>query len=360
MIHVVIGTKAQLIKMAPIMRTMKLRGIKYRYISTGQHRDTMDEILSNFGLPGPDLALYSGVDITSIPQMLKWAFRILWRTLTRRKEIFENDRHGIVLVHGDTFSTLLGAIMGKVAGLKVGHVESGLRSFDLLQPFPEELTRILTFWCSDYYFCPGDWAEQNLKRFRGIKINTGLNTLVDSLRFALPAIESMPDTDLPHRKFGIVTLHRYENVFEKAAISRLVECVERIANRQFLLFILHKPTKNNLEKFGLYERLSQNSNIEMRPRYDYLRFMKLMKAADFVVSDGGSNQEECYYWGKPVLLLRNVSERPEGIGQNAVISRYEPKVIDHFLDNVEKFRFPMPVVDRSPSEKITDACLPYA
>ncbi len=360
MIHVVIGTKAQLIKMAPIMRVMQDRQIKYRYISTGQHRDTMDEILTNFGLPGPDLVLYDGPDITAIPQMLIWSLRIIWKTLIRRKDIFGGDSHGIVLVHGDTFSTLLGGLMAKCAGLKLGHVESGLRSFNLFQPFPEELTRILTFTLTDYFFCPGQWAINNLKKFRGNKIDTQMNTLADSLRFALPIIAQMPDSDIPSGPYGVVTLHRYENVFDKNALQRVVECVELIAEKLPLLFILHKPTKNNLEKFGLIDRLSKNPRIELRPRYDYLRFMRILSSSVFVVSDGGSNQEECFYLGKPVILLRNVSERPEGLGENAVLSKYDPDIIRSFLSDIENFHRTPPIPKQFPSEKIVETCLIFA
>ena len=94
------------------------------------------------------------------------------------------DREGIVLVHGDTASTLIGAILGKTAGLKVGHIESGLRSRRLLHPFPEEIIRLMTFLLSDLYFCADDWAVGNLRRLRGIKINTGGNTLLDAVRIA--------------------------------------------------------------------------------------------------------------------------------------------------------------------------------
>ncbi len=360
MIHVVIGTKAQLIKMAPIMRVMQDRGIKYRYISTGQHRDTMDEILSNFNLQGPDHCLYDGPDITSIPQMLIWSLKIVWKTITRRRDIFGGDRHGIVLVHGDTFSTLLGAIMAKCASLKVGHVESGLRSFNLLQPFPEELTRILTFALTDYFFCPGQWAIDNLARFRGVKINTQMNTLADSLRFALPIIAKLPDNDIPKGKFGVVTLHRYENVFDRNSMLRVIECVELIAEKMPLLFILHKPTKINLEKFGLMNRLANNARIELRPRYDYLRFMRILASSVFVVSDGGSNQEECYYLGKPVILLRNVSERPEGLGENAILSKYDHGIITDFLSRMDSFQRTPPIAQQHPSEKIVDTCLTYS
>ena len=145
MIHIVLGTKAQLIKMVPIMVRLTEQNVPYNFISTGQHRATMKEMLGEFGLKQPDVVLYDGPDIVSLPKMLLWMLRILWRCVFSRRRIFGEQPTGMVLVHGDTFSTLLGALMGRLAGLRVGHVESGLRSFNLLHPFPEELTRVLTF-----------------------------------------------------------------------------------------------------------------------------------------------------------------------------------------------------------------------
>lgn len=359
MIHIIIGTKAQLIKMAPIMRALMDHGIAYRYISTGQHRETMDDILANFGLPGPDLHLYEGKDITSIPAMAHWSTRILWQTLRKRHEIFGGDTKGIVLVHGDTFSTLLGALMGRLAGLKVGHVESGLRSFNLFHPFPEEITRLLTFRLSHVLFCPGAWAVRNVNNQAATKVDTGGNTLADALQHALGNAK-ISGVDIPQHPFAIVTLHRFENIFSSSALSRLVAIVERIAKHEHLLFILHKPTEKKLREFSLYERLAAIPNVELRPRYDYFRFIKLLSAADFVVSDGGSNQEECHYLGKPVLLLRQATERQEGIGENCLLSTYNPETIDHFVTNWRAYsrepRFP----EYSPSAVIAYQCRNFA
>ncbi len=359
MIHVIIGTKAQLIKMAPILKTLKMEGIDYNYISTGQHKSTIDDILANFAIKKPDYILYNGKDITSVIQMLIWIIKNLVKTILHKKTIFKNDRHGIVLVHGDTFSTLLGAIMGKIGGLKVAHVESGLRSFNLFHPFPEEITRLLTFRLSDYMFCPGKWAENNVAKYKSIKINTQLNTLYDSLRFALPAIENISDVNIPDREYGIITLHRFENIYNFEAINRIVSIVENISKQHFLIFILHKPTKIKLQKFQLYDKLNNNPNIELRERYDYFKFIKLILQANFVVSDGGSNQEECYFLGKPILLLRKATERHEGLSKNCVLSKYNPIIIDEFINNISKYKHELKKIPVLPSKLIVETCKPF-
>jgi UDP-N-acetylglucosamine 2-epimerase (non-hydrolysing) len=360
MIHVVLGTKEQLIKMAPIMVVMRDRNIPYRFISTGQHRDTMNEILDNFELRKPDLELYSGPDITSIGQMFLWALRLVTKSFFNRKTIFGRDKHGIVLVHGDTFSTLIGALMGRVAGLKIGHVESGLRSFNIFQPFPEELTRLATFRLSHIYFCAGNWAIQNLKRYKGEKVNTHLNTLFDSLVTALPIVDKRRSSIVPDHPFGIVTLHRFENFRDQMSTNQIVEKIELIAQSKKLLFILHKPTERALKMHGFYERLESNPNIELRPRYDYFQFISLMRSTEFVISDGGSNQEECYYLGIPALLLRNVTERQEGIGRNIVVSKFDDDIIKEFMANLMKYRYPLVELETRPSELVVSRCKAFA
>ncbi|HHB93425.1 MAG TPA: hypothetical protein ENK59_09475 [Thioploca sp.] len=359
MIHVIIGTKAQLIKMAPILKILKMQGIDYNYISTGQHKSTIDDILANFAIKKPDYLLYNGKDITSIIKMLIWVIKNLIKTIRYKKAIFKNDKHGIVLIHGDTFSTLLGAVMGKIGGLKIAHVESGLRSFNLFHPFPEEITRLLIFRLSDYMFCPDKYSENNVANYRAIKINTQLNTLYDSLRFALPAIENIHDVNIPDKKYGIVTLHRFENIYNFESITRIVSIVEDISKKHFLIFILHKPTKIKLNKFKFIDRLKNNPNIELRKRYDYFKFIKLILQADFVVSDGGSNQEECYFLGKPILLLRKTTERHEGLSKNCVLSKYDPIIINEFTDNINKYKCNLKQSSISPSKLIVETCKPF-
>ena len=227
MIHVVIGTRAQLVKMAPVMVRLRARGIGYRFVHTGQHQATMNEMLHEFGLEQPDIVLHTGRDIVSLPQMASWTAKILAQCVTRRRRIFGDEPGGIVLVHGDTFSTLLGALMGRVAGLRVGHVESGLRSFDLFHPFPEEITRLLTFRLSHSLYCPGPWALSNVARHGSERIDTGCNTLRDTLDLALAA-ERRRD-HVPESAYALVSLHRYENIFKRRRLDLLVRTLEEVA-----------------------------------------------------------------------------------------------------------------------------------
>jgi UDP-N-acetylglucosamine 2-epimerase (non-hydrolysing) len=358
-IYVILGTKAQLIKMAPIMHLLQERSVPYRFIFTGQHQETMDALRENFSIKSPDILLHTGKDIVSIPSMIKWMFAILGKVFLNRKKIFP-QKSGIVLVHGDTFSTLLGAWMGKCAGLKVAHVESGLRSFHLFHPFPEELTRLATFCLSDQYFCPGVWAVQNLSAYRGKKIDTGYNTLLDGLAYVKKvSIESL-DLEIPRAPFCIVSLHRFENVATKSLLQQNLALIERVAAHTLTLFILHPITREKLQAYGLIDVLEKNPRIQLRPRYDFVRFIKLLEASEFLVTDGGSNQEECTYMGKPCLLLRKATERQEGIGENVVISRYEMAVVEEFLNHYTRYQRPPVYAPISPSAMIVDSIAAYA
>ncbi|MFO7811193.1 MAG: UDP-N-acetylglucosamine 2-epimerase [Candidatus Delongbacteria bacterium] len=357
MIHIFIGTKAQLIKMAPVMKEFSQKSVDYNYISTGQHKETIKDILDNFNIKGPDICLYSGKDINSVFSMVLWSVGILLKIMFNKKKIFRNDKGGIVLVHGDTLSTVLGALAGKLSGLKVGHVESGLRSFNLFQPFPEEIFRLLSFRLSDIMFCPGKAATKNLEKHKGKKINTEMNTLYDSLRYCMPGLKKITDVDIPENKYAVATLHRYENIKNETTLNKITDLLIKISKKIKIIFILHKITEKKMLEFSLLDKLRRNNNIELRPRYDYFRFIKLIENSEFVISDGGSNQEECSYLGKPVIIFRNVTERNEGIDINAVVSKLDPSIVQNFVDNYSKYRhLPFSSTNR-PSEIIANYCI---
>jgi len=352
MIHIILGTKAQLIKMAPVMNELKKRSMDYNFIFTGQHKETIKELIEVFKLKKPDYILYEGKDITKIPQMIIWAIQCLIHTFRNKKKIFKNQK-GIVLVHGDAFSVLLGAIMGKISGLKVGYIEAGLRSFNLFHPFPEEITRRIAPRFADFHFCPGDFAFNNSKKYKGIKINTELNTLYDSLKLVIENKNSI-QVDIPQEKYCLVSIHRFENIFRKEQLLFILKILEEISKQIKILFILHKPTREKLENFGFYQKLKENPNIELRPRYDYFKFIKLLSKSEFIITDGGSNQEESYYLGKPCLLMRKTTERKEGLGENVVISKYDEKIINVFIKNYQKYKLDSLNFKISPSKIIVD------
>lgn len=337
-IHVFIGTKAQLIKMGPVMRALQDSSIPYRFVHSGQHQETMNDLIANFGIKKPDVVLYSGRDITGILQMLVWALRIMFRGIFRPEWLWGSREKGFVLNHGDTFSTLLGTLLARLHGHQAVHVESGLRSFNFLHPFPEELTRVITMRLSSLAFAPGDWAAANLEGTRCEVVNTDGNTLLDSTRLHLAA----PITEglRPDSPYGVVSIHRFENIFNRERLAWIIGQLIACSQKHKLLFILHKPTRIKLEETGLLVELESCQNIELRPRYDHIDFLQLVAGAEFVITDGGSNQEECHYLGKPCLIMRAHSERLEGLGENAVLSRYQAEVVREFIDSPRTYQRP--------------------
>lgn len=358
MITVILGTKAQLIKMAPVMKHMHNRTIPYRFVHTGQHLETMEEMYRDFGIKSPDITLYSGPDIVSIKQIIVWFIRILVMSLVQRKKIFGNCKNGIVLVHGDTLSTLLGALLGRAAGLKVGHVESGLRSFNYFHPFPEEITRILVFRLSHILFCPGQWAVDNVTKLKKMIVNTRFNTLGDTIHLSRSRKTRCSQT--PCYPFSIVSLHRYENIFKKEQLVIIIKLLEKVAEKQHLLFILHPPTAKQLEKFDLLARVRSNCHIECVSRLEHSAFLALLQATEFVITDGGSLQEETAFLGIPCLLFREVTERHEGIGENVVLSCFKEELIFDFVSSYKKFRRNTQAFGMSPSAIIVDNIKDYA
>jgi UDP-N-acetylglucosamine 2-epimerase (non-hydrolysing) len=335
MITCFIGTRAQLIKMAPIVLEIERRKIPLNLVFTGQHRETMDQIVDDFGIVTKPRFLYVGKEITGIVQMAIW-FCVGFYNAIRRAKYFiprPKDERNTILVHGDTFSTLLGALLGRVLNVDVAHIEAGLRSHNIFHPFPEELTRLAVFRLSRFSFCPGEWACKNMAAYSSKIIDTHGNTLRDALELMMdfPRRISRPyDND-----YGIASIHRFENVFNKARLEEIVALVETAALHFPIAFVLHPSTRKKLTQFHLLERLEKNANIRLLPRMGYADFVQLMKTAKFVITDGGGNQEELSYLGIPTLLMRKATERQEGIGTTAILCNYDETVLIDFMVSLQ-------------------------
>jgi len=350
MIHFIIGTRAQLFKMAPIMVECERRGLQWRWVYAAQHKETMSETLKTFGLPEADYTIVKwDTEAKTMGKIWVWFLRMLI-ALPKSKKILAGytGKDHIVLTHGDTLTTWLGALIGKLTRTKVMHVESGLRSFNIWKPFPEEINRLITFRLADYFTAPGDWAYGNLAKFKGIKINTGMNTQVDTIRFGLENCEKAK-TEIPKGKYVVASIHRYENIFKKDRFIEILENIERIAKKYPVLFVQHPATFVQLDALDLRGRLVKNKNVTLLPRLEYLPFIKTVKHSEFMITDGGGNQEELYHMGKPTLIFRNETERKEGLGSTAVISKLDKRVIDDFVKNYSAFKHAPVFPKKSPS-----------
>jgi len=354
-IHFVVGTRAQLFKLAPIMLECRRRGLEWRWVYTAQHRETITETVEMFGLPPPDVVLVKwSTEAKSVARMARWFAGMLAVLPRAHRVLGEGVGSGsVVLTHGDTFTTWLGALLGRLTRTKVMHVESGLRSFRLFQPFPEELNRLVTFRLADFLACPSPAALRNVRRYRGEAFDTGGNTQVDTLRFGLAHLDE-GRIDLPAEPFVVATIHRYENVYKRARFEELVRLLERVAETQVVLFVRHPVTDGRLIRYGLLAQLEGNPRIRLLPRLPYLAFLRLVTKAEFVVSDGGGNQEELSYLGVPTLIVRRATERPEGLGATAVLEGDDGAGVEAFLADPARLRRPVDLPVHSPAAAIVD------
>ncbi len=361
MIHIVVGTRAQLLKMAPVMLELNKRKAAWRWIYTSQHKETMDSLISGFGLRGPDVTLFDwDTEAKTINKMITWLGKSFYHLLWNRKQLLggcANKQH-IVLTHGDTITTWWGALLGKLSGCKVMHVESGLRSFNYFEPFPEEINRIITFALSDFYACPGEWAIKNLKAFKGVKINTYHNTQVETLLYGL-AHSSLSHLDTPDCKYAVVSVHRYENIFKLKRLNEIVRLISSMSSKIHIVIVLHPATEIRLREADLLTGIESNPDITTMGRLDHLSFIKLIDKAEFVVTDGGGNQEELFHLGKPCLILRHCTERQDGVGRNAVLSGLDEVVIDDFIEHYEDYKQAKTSIDKLPSTIIVDALIEH-
>lgn len=359
MVHIVIGTRAQFLKMAPVMRELDARGLAWRWIYTAQHKDTMTQLIADFSVKHPDYVVFDWeTEAKTMKKMMIWLIKIMFSLLKEKTTIldgFTGPTH-IVLTHGDTITAWWGALLGKLSGCQVMHVESGLRSFKLFDPFPEELNRLITFWLSDIYACPGEWAVGNLKRFNGEKINTIHNTQIETLNYGL-AHSADREMDFSGGTYSVVSIHRYENIFDKKQLKTILSLIERIAENIHVIFVLHPATEKRLEALNYAGRTADNPNITFVKRLSHLSFISLIKRAEFVVTDGGGNQEELFHMGKPCLIFRSCSERQEGIGHNAVLSRFDQRIIDKFVSTYETYNKERVHIKERPSAIVVDYLL---
>lgn len=354
MIVFLIGTKAQLIKCSPVIRAVARRGIPMRLVGTGQHAQSMEGLLRELALPPLDSALDPrNRDITTIREGLCWLLGALSRILGGSSSVAEalGPPPGVCLVHGDTASTWLGTEAARRFGFRVGHLEAGLESGTVFAPFPEELIRRSVMRRADFLFAPGHWAAENIRRrgYPGQVVPLSANTNLESLHLAL---ERLPETVMD-QQFLLVSIHRLETIQRKDRLARLVEVLEDCVRRIPVRFVVHSPTRRRLEKARLWERL-ERGQIQLLPPRTYPDFVRLLRDAAGVLTDGGSVQEECAYLGTPCLLWRAATERPDGLGENVVLSRLQATAANDFLNRLDELRRPRVPLASSPSTEIVE------
>lgn len=307
----VFGTRPEAIKMAPLVKVLEAsEEIESVVCVTAQHREMLDQVLEIFDLhPKYDL------DIMQSRQSLAG---ITTRALTGLEEVMAEEKPDIVLVHGDTSTTFAGALAAYYNQVKVGHVEAGLRTYDKYQPFPEEMNRRLTGALTDLHFAPTPLAKEHL-----LKENVGAdgifitgNTVIDALAHTIEEDytfhEDVLDTiDFQGKRVIAMTAHRRENLGEP--LRNICHAVKRIVEEFPDVEVVYAVHKNPAVQEVAREILGGHDRIHLTDPLDLKDMHNLMCRSFFVMTDSGGLQEEVPSMGKPVLVLRNVTERPEGV-----------------------------------------------
>lgn len=310
----VFGTRPEAIKMAPVLRALEVAGATSRVCVTAQHRDMLDQVLALFSIK-PDYDL----DLMQPNQSLEG---LTAAALTGISRILEQDRPDMVLVHGDTTTTLAASLAAFYRRIPVGHVEAGLRTGDIYAPFPEEVNRRLADGIATLHFAPTETARDNLLaegRDTSSIFVTG-NTVVDALfmmrdRLATDApLRTKVAAELPYptqgRRLVLVTGHRRENFGD--GFENICHALAELARRDDIEIVYPVHLNPNVQK-PVMAILGSLDRVHLLKPIDYPRFVHLMSAAHIVITDSGGIQEEAPSLGKPVLVMRDVTERPEAV-----------------------------------------------
>lgn len=335
----VVGARPNFMKVAPLHRAIqKLAGWTSMIVHTGQHFDAKmsDVFFTQLELPKPDFFLgIGGGSHTEVTAKIMVAF----------EKIVEAEKPDLIIVVGDVTSTLACTLVAIKMGIKVAHVEAGLRSFD--RTMPEELNRILTDSVADYLFVTEESGMQHLKN-EGVadeRVFFAGNVMIDSLvryqekaktttiledlglstsdsRLATAAKQLLATSD-----YIVMTMHRPANVDTKEGLESILELIELSSKDTKIIFPLHPRTRAHMEKFGLAERLDQAKNLIITEPLGYLEFIQLMSNATAILTDSGGIQEETTYLGVPCLTFRDSTERPITVtlGTNQLLSDLDPK-----------------------------------
>lgn len=306
-VAVVAGTRPEIIKMAPVIRALKKAKMPSLFVHCGQHHDynMYQQFIENLELPAPDYGLKIKATLPG-EQTAK--------IMIQMDKLFEKIKPSIVLVEGDTNSVLSAALASNKRVLPVGHVEAGLRSFDLRMP--EEHNRRLTDHISNYLFAPTETAKTNLiKESVWGKIFVTGNTVIDAVNQHLPIAEKKSKILglIPFDEFVLATAHRAENVDNIAVLKTFMEVFDESSIP--IVYPMHPRTKKRLEQNNMLNKIKKMKNVMILPPLGYLDFLLLMQKSELIITDSGGVQEEATAPAirKQVLVMRLSTERPEAV-----------------------------------------------
>lgn len=325
----IFGTRPEAIKMSPVIKNfIEDDSFLVKVVLTAQHREMLDQVLSIFEIKGD-------YDFNIMIERQRLEF-ITNEILKKFSSVLKTENPDMVFVHGDTTTTFAGTLASFYQNVPVAHIEAGLRSWDLRNPFPEEMNRKLSDSLCDLYFCPTHIAKENLikESILSKEIYVTGNTVIDALESIISKIDDYSShNNEQEEKIILLTMHRRESIGEPMKeVMRAIRDV-LIENKEYkLIFPVHKNPAVREIVYPIFKDLNRAELIEP---LDYLSFIKIMCKAKVIVSDSGGIQEEAPTLKKPVLLTRNVTERPEGIEEGIVkLVGTDYKVVKNELNKI--------------------------
>ncbi len=333
------GTTAELIRIASIVKELKKRNVSYKLIDSGQTNVRYEEVKEYLGRIKPDIAFKQKASSYGLRFFSIWAIRTFFSSFfIFGKEFLKYDRKDIILViYGDPVTTSIGAIVAKFFNVKIAHIESGDLTFNLLEPFPEEICRNINIRLADILFPPGKWALHNLKNIEKPKINTVYNTLADSFWWFMNRRSKIKQTvSINNVKYYILIMHRQEHVFfgKEWTKDTLKYVIENSDPKLSCVLFNHPLTVRIIKCLDL----PPDRKIIIIPPVSYREFLQLLKNSEYIATDGATNQYEAYLLGKPCVILRNHTEQIEGLRKNVLLYQSEKTKLNFFLKNYKKFR----------------------
>jgi len=306
-VMLVFGTRPEAIKMCPLVLELKKRKtIQTLVCVTGQHRQMLDQVLDAFDVV-PDYDL-------SIMKERQTLFDVTVNILERIREVFEKERPDVVLVHGDTSTTFVTALACFYLQIPVGHVEAGLRTYDIYSPYPEEFNRQAVGIVAKYNFAPTELSRQNLLN-EGKKADTIYvtgNTAIDALKTTVRTDYTHPQLDWAQdSRLIMLTAHRRENLGEP--MHQMFRAIRRIVDEHPDVKVIYPIHMNPVVRQAAKEELGEDDRIRIIEPLEVLDFHNFLARSYLILTDSGGIQEEAPSLGKPVLVMRDTTERPEGI-----------------------------------------------
>ncbi len=359
MVIIVFGTTGELIKILPLIRT--LPEDQQIRISTSQQPDQLANLMHDASIPPPHLTIAHGWrshDLQKMSDMFFWLSGMIVRyPLMRRrlKKALHGRKPTAVLIHGDTVTTVLGALWGRMRRLPVMHIEAGMRSGNWRHPFPEEIDRRLASRFVTTHFAPGAVPVANLKaaKARGQIIDTRYNTVLDSLRLAQQTPTAIQGIARLPAEFFVVSIHRNELLVQPKELKNLLVRIAAKAATTPCIFLDHPVTKARIKQLG-FDAILDAPGVTRAPKLEYFQFISLVTKAAFIVTDSGGLQQEAAYLGIPCLVHRMATESQEGLGENVVLSLFDDSRIKDFFDHTDEYRRAPVGTDFSPTQVICD------